>query len=139
IDGSAQVLWSNESKRGFRRVVAREDLDINVWVKARDLKRLSRRETEELIGRPEPGQSTDLAMKVALNPTPATMRAPRDFPILPRRDGKAPSIGLLRAGTEVYVMETTLDGWQKILPKQLSTKPLGGIEYWIYAGKAGGK
>lgn len=131
LDGSAQLFWGTERKRGYRRVQSRDDLAIDAWVKDRELKPLSREETEDLLVRPPQESRSSVAVKMELNPVPATMSAPRDLPVRASKDAAAAPIGLLESGAQVYVMETTLDGWNKVLPRQLSYLPAGGVGFWV--------
>jgi len=127
------LLWSTERKGGWVHVMHHSDVVIDAWARSRDLKALPRGETMDQPA----GTSTRRnppQLKLAANPKTAT--ATKDVPIRSNASEKAPVIGTIETGAEVYVLDIVA-GWASVLPKSLNVAPHGDGSFWAKASELG--
>ncbi|EYF04986.1 Hypothetical protein CAP_3797 [Chondromyces apiculatus DSM 436] len=132
IEGSGQLFWSTESKTGFVHIQSRSDISIDAWARWSDLEALKKGEMRDQYIAP----STALAgAKLGLDKPPPIVKAVKDIPVRARRDEKEKPVGVVEAGTELYLMETVV-GWTNILPVSLGMTPPDDGGFWIPSTEA---
>lgn len=129
---AAQLFWSTETKKGMVHVLSRTDLTIDAWAKASELEALKRGEMMDQLAPPIVARA---GARLHLEGDPVKMRASQAIPIRALRDAKAPPIGAIEAGAEVYALET-IGAWMNVLPTTLAFMPPDGYGLWIEAAQA---
>jgi len=131
LEGSSQLFWSTERKNGFVHLMARGDLTIDAWGRAKDLDPLKKGEMMDQLIPPVRKVS---GAQLALDKPPRMVQATKEIPIRSKRDEKEKPIGAVEIGAQVYVLET-IAGWTNVLPKDLSVTPPEDGGFWIPAGE----
>lgn len=131
LEGSAQLLWSTESRAGFVHVRSRSDLVVDGWIRWRDLTPLKR---GEMMGTPADTSTPPVEVRFAFDSPPRIVEIPKDISIraAPREDAKL--VGVVEAGAPIYVLERSAD-WTNVLPKSLNLLPPDDGGFWIPANE----
>lgn len=127
------LLWSTERKRGWVHVMHHSDIVLDAWARTRDLKALPRGET---MDQPVAASTRRGAPQLKLAANPKTATASKDIPIRSKASEKAPVIGTIETGGEVYVLDIVA-GWASVLPKNLNVAPHGSGSFWSKASELG--
>jgi hypothetical protein len=133
LEGSSQLLWSNEIKAGFVHVQSRADITIDGWVRYKDLDPLKKGEMMDQYIPPQTGVG---GAQLVIDKPPRIATATKEIYIRMKRDEKERAIGVIEPGAEFYVMETVA-AWTNVLPKNLYVMPVDGpdLGFWIPANE----
>lgn len=132
LEGSSLLFWSSEARAGFVHVRSRSDIALDAWVRLRELDPLKK---GEMLDQYSPPTTSVNGPQLVIDKPPPVRVATREIPIRAKRDDKAPPIGVIEVGAEIYVMETVA-GWSNVLPKNLHVLPPDDGGFWIPAGDA---
>lgn len=127
------LLWSTEKSGGWVHVVHHSDVIIDAWARTRDLSALPKGETMDQQVAPTSKRNAP-QLKLAANPK--IVSAPKDVKIRAAASDKGSVIGMIEAGTEVYVLDIVA-GWASVVPKKLNVMPHGSDSFWARATELG--
>jgi hypothetical protein len=130
-EGTAQLFWSTEARAGYVHVLARADLAVDAWARARDLDPLKK---GEMMDQFAAAKTVVTGAKLSVDKA-VLAKAEKEIPVRAKRDAKEAPIGAVETGAEVYLMETVA-GWTNVLPKSLGFLPPDDAGFWIPAADA---
>jgi hypothetical protein len=123
------VVRGTETRGDLRHIHYRGDLLVDAWVKSSDLEPLS---ADSLAGRARPPQSRYRSPKPGIGAEIEIVRLERAAPVRLRADPRAPKVGAISAGTEIYVLDVVM-GWASVLPKALNLAAPAGSHFYVPA------
>jgi hypothetical protein len=123
------LFWSTSRRAGFVRIEYHGDVVIDAWARHQDLKMLPPGERSDRLVAPRKRRSPPM-LKLQGKPKVTRLAKPTKLR-LTAKDSAEP-VGVVEAGTEVYVLDT-IAGWASVLPKALDLTAPGGGQFWISA------
>jgi hypothetical protein len=126
-------FYSNEQRGGFVHVQYRGEVNIDAWARAEELTPLPRGETVDV---PPSSYTLSSPPQLQLPQPPRSVKTSHELPLRNVARDSEPTIGVIEADTEVFVMDTVA-GWAKVLPKSLHVLPFGEQSFWVKAADLG--
>ena len=128
------ILFFGDKREGdFIHVLYRHDVRIDGWMSVKDLALLPK---GELVDQRSHKPADSQASKLTVSSDAKLYRASRELALYGKADPKQEPIGLVPAGTELYVLDVVV-GWANVLPKQLDIVPLNEKRFWVRASELG--
>lgn len=123
------LFWSTESRGGFVHVLLHEDIVVDAWVADNELKPMPKGERFDRLA---PSTTQKNPPRLQLSQKPREFRATRSIPLRLQASTTSRTVGQIRPGTEVYVIDV-MARWASVLPKSLDLVGPGGGQFWIEA------